>query len=96
MTVGVLQRFFMTLWVGLQFVNVVFPDHTHSLIYNPHAFKKRLVDRYLVPMPILFYFISFFQILMKSILPGDFSFQRLKKDYHIISQELEVRSLYHF
>ena len=30
-TVNVMQLFLRVPWVGLQFVNVVFPDHTHLL-----------------------------------------------------------------
>ena len=32
-TVNVLWLFLMVLWVGLQFVIVVFPDHTHLLAH---------------------------------------------------------------
>ena len=32
-TVNVVWLFLTMLWVGLQFVSVVFPDHTHLLFY---------------------------------------------------------------
>ena len=35
-TINVLWLFLTVLWVGLQYVIVVFPDHTHLLFsYNP-------------------------------------------------------------
>ena len=33
-TVSVLWLFVTVSWVGLQIAIVVFPDHTHSLLYN--------------------------------------------------------------
>ena len=32
-TINVLRLFFTVLWVGLQYVIVVFPDHTHLLLF---------------------------------------------------------------
>ena len=42
-TVNVLRLFFVVPWVGLRFVIVVFPDHTH-LRFVSNLFRKRFIS----------------------------------------------------
>ena len=53
-TVDVLWLFLMVLWVGLQFVVVVFPDHTHLLFYlsylGTYEFVKQTLFLFFSPL----------------------------------------------